>query len=44
MQLVIHFGMLIIDVIAVKLTVEAKQNNQPPECGQPIDVGEADNL
>jgi hypothetical protein len=30
-------GMLIIDVSEVKLPVEAKQNNLPPECGQPID-------
>jgi hypothetical protein len=32
--------MLIIDVSKVKLPVEAKQNNLPPDCGQPIDVGE----
>jgi hypothetical protein len=32
--------MLIIDVSEVKLTEEAKQNNLPPECGQPIDGGQ----
>jgi hypothetical protein len=32
--------MLIVDTSAVKLPGEAKQNNLPPECGQPIDVGE----
>jgi hypothetical protein len=31
--------MLIIDMSAVNLPGEAKQNNLPPECGQPIDVG-----
>jgi hypothetical protein len=31
--------MLIVDVSAFKLP-EAKQNNLPPECGQPIDAGE----
>jgi hypothetical protein len=31
--------MLIVDMSAVKLTGEAKQNNLPPECGQPIDAG-----
>jgi hypothetical protein len=25
---------------AVKLPGEAKQNNRPPECGQPIDAGD----
>jgi hypothetical protein len=29
--------MLIVDVSAIKLPGEAKQNNLPPECGQPID-------
>jgi hypothetical protein len=29
--------MLIVDVSEVKLPGEAKQNNLPPECGQPID-------
>jgi hypothetical protein len=32
--------MLIVDMNAVKLPSEAKQNNLPPECGQPIDVGD----
>jgi hypothetical protein len=32
--------MLIVDVSAAKLAGEAKQNNLPPECGQPIDAGE----
>jgi hypothetical protein len=32
--------MLIIDTSAVKLPGEAKQNNLPPECGQPIDGGD----
>jgi hypothetical protein len=32
--------MLIVDVSEVKLPGEAKQNNLPPECGQPIDAGE----
>jgi hypothetical protein len=32
--------MLIVDMSAVKLPSEAKQNNLPPECGQPIDAGE----
>jgi hypothetical protein len=27
-------------MIAVKLPVEVKQNNLPPECGEPIDVGD----
>jgi hypothetical protein len=31
--------MLTIDVSEVKLPGEAKQNNLPPECGQPIDDG-----
>jgi hypothetical protein len=31
---------LIVDVSEVKLPSEAKQNNLPPECGQPIGVGE----
>jgi hypothetical protein len=31
--------MLIFDMSAVKLPGEAKQDNLPPECGQPIDVG-----
>jgi hypothetical protein len=33
------FGMSIVDLSAVKLTGEAKQNNLPPECGQSIDAG-----
>jgi hypothetical protein len=37
MQLVI---LLIADVSEVKLPGEAKQNNLPPKCGQPIDGGE----
>jgi hypothetical protein len=32
--------MLIVDMSAVKLPGEAKQNDLPPECGQPIDAGE----
>jgi hypothetical protein len=32
--------MLIIDMSAVKLPDEAKQNNLPPECGQPFAIGE----
>jgi hypothetical protein len=32
--------MLFVDMSAVKLPGEAKQNNLPPECGQQIDVGE----
>jgi hypothetical protein len=32
-----YFGMLVVDMSAVKLAGEAKQNNLPPECGQPID-------
>jgi hypothetical protein len=32
--------MLIIDMTAVKLPGEAKQKNLPPECGQPIAVGD----
>jgi hypothetical protein len=32
--------MLIIDMSDVKLPGEAKQNNLPPECGQPIDGSE----
>jgi hypothetical protein len=31
--------MLIVDMRAVKLPGEAKQNNQPVERGQPIDAG-----
>jgi hypothetical protein len=31
--------MLIVDMSAVKLPGEAKQNNIPPECGQLIDAG-----
>jgi hypothetical protein len=31
--------MLILDMSAVKLPGEAKQNNLPPKCGQPIDAG-----
>jgi hypothetical protein len=31
--------MLIVDVSEVKLPGEAKPNNPPPECGQPIDAG-----
>jgi hypothetical protein len=31
--------MLINDVSEVKLPAEAKQNNLPPKCGQPIDEG-----
>jgi hypothetical protein len=31
--------MLIIDMSAVKLPGEVKQNNIPPECAKPIDVG-----
>jgi hypothetical protein len=30
-------GMLIVDVSELKLPGEAKQNNLPTECGQPID-------
>jgi hypothetical protein len=30
--------MLSIDMSAVKLPGEAKQNNLPPECGQPTDA------
>jgi hypothetical protein len=30
--------MLVVDMSAVKLTGEVKQNNLPPECGQEIDV------
>jgi hypothetical protein len=37
MQLVIIFGMLIVDMSAGKLPSEAKQNNIPPKCGQIID-------
>jgi hypothetical protein len=36
----LKYGMLIIDLSAVKLPGKAKQNNLPPECGQPIDMGE----
>jgi hypothetical protein len=32
--------MLIVDMSEVKLPGEARQNNLPPECGQPIDVGD----
>jgi hypothetical protein len=32
--------MLIVEMIEVKLPGEAKQNNLPPECGQPIDMGD----
>jgi hypothetical protein len=32
--------MLIVDMSAIKLPGEAKQNNLPPECGQPIDTGD----
>jgi hypothetical protein len=32
--------MLINDMSAAKLPGEMKQNNLPPECGQPIDVGD----
>jgi hypothetical protein len=32
--------MLIVDMSEVKLPSEVKQNNLPPECGQPIDAGE----
>jgi hypothetical protein len=31
--------MLIVDMSAVKLPGKPKQDNLPPECGQPIDVG-----
>jgi hypothetical protein len=31
--------MLIVDMSAVKLPGEEKQNNVPSECGQPIDAG-----
>jgi hypothetical protein len=31
---------LIVDIIASKPLGEAKQDNLPPECGQPIDAGE----
>jgi hypothetical protein len=31
--------MLIVDMSAVKLPGEAKQNNLPPECGQLLDAG-----
>jgi hypothetical protein len=31
--------MKIIDMSDVKLSGEAKQNNLPPECGQPFDGG-----
>jgi hypothetical protein len=33
------FGMLIVDMSAVKLPGKAKQDNLPLECGQPIDAG-----
>jgi hypothetical protein len=36
------FGMLIVDM-SVKLPGKAKQNNLPPECGQPTDGGESAN-
>jgi hypothetical protein len=32
--------MLIIDMSAVKLPGDAKLNNLPPKCGQPIDAGD----
>jgi hypothetical protein len=32
--------MLIIDMSEIKLPGEAKLNNLPPECGQPIDAGD----
>jgi hypothetical protein len=32
--------MLIVDMSVAQLSGEAKQNNLPPECGQPIDAGE----
>jgi hypothetical protein len=32
--------MLIVDMSEVKLPGKAKQNNLPPECRQPIEVGE----
>jgi hypothetical protein len=31
--------MMIVDMSAVKLPGDTKQNNLPPECGQPIDAG-----
>jgi hypothetical protein len=34
--------MLIVDMSAVKLPVEAEQNNLPPKGGQPIDMGGED--
>jgi hypothetical protein len=34
------FEFCIVAVSAVKLPDEAKQNNIPPECGQPIDGGD----
>jgi hypothetical protein len=33
------FGTLIVDVSGVRLPGEAKQNNLPPESGQPTDGG-----
>jgi hypothetical protein len=33
----LYFGMLIVDVSEVKLPGEGKQNNLPPESGQPSD-------
>jgi hypothetical protein len=44
MQLVILFGMLIVDVSQVKLPVQAKQYNLPLECGQLIDGRDVANI
>jgi hypothetical protein len=35
---------MVVDVSGVKLPGEAKQNNLPPECGQPIDAGDVIHL
>jgi hypothetical protein len=34
--------MLIVDMSEDTLPGDAKQNNLPPECGQPIDAGESE--
>jgi hypothetical protein len=39
----LYFGMLIVDMNAVKLPGEAHQTNLPPKYGQLIDVGDAVN-
>jgi hypothetical protein len=33
-----QLGILIMDMSAVKLPGEAKQNDLPPKCGQPFDT------